>query len=317
MHPDLFTIPGLGWTIHSYGAMLVIGLILAIELAKFMARRSHLNPDDFSNAAILALVSGIIGARIAYVIQFFDEFTGRGQSAGQLLWNMVNLTSGGLVYYGGFLLAFLVLVIWAIRKKMPVPRSMDIVAPCLMIGLGLGRVGCFLNGCCGGTECQLPAPLAVQFPYGSETYDRQADQGKITIPDDLYRPVSPISPRIAAVSRETAARDPHLREAAARTWSLPVINTQLISTVTALLIALVSYLFFTLNRTPGQGFALMMILEGLSRTLIEGMRVEPRYALGLSLSMIIGLIVALAGVAMWFVFPLLTPRKASLTIQSE
>lgn len=309
MHPDLFTIPFTNWTIHSYGAMLVIGLLLAMELAKFMARRVGLKPDDFSNAAIIALVSGIIGARIAYVIQFHSEFTSHGESFGEVVWSMINLTSGGLVYYGGFLMAFAVTTTWAVSKKIPLPISMDVVAPCLMIGLAMGRVGCFLNGCCGGTECQLPAPLAVQFPYGSETYDRQVSEKKIEAPDDLFRLTSPTSSRLSLVTREAAAKDPVLRAAAAKSWSLPVINTQLISTVTALLIAAVTYFFFTLKKTPGRGFALMMILEGLTRALIEGLRVEPRYAMGLSLSMIIGLGVALTGVILWIGFPMVATRK--------
>jgi prolipoprotein diacylglyceryltransferase len=54
-----------------------------------------------------------------------------------------------------------------------------------------------------------------------------------------------------------------------------VINTQLISTVTALLIAAITTAFFTLYTVPGRGFALMIMLEGVTRTLIEGLRVEP------------------------------------------
>ncbi|HEY0008552.1 MAG TPA: prolipoprotein diacylglyceryl transferase family protein, partial [Tepidisphaeraceae bacterium] len=101
MFPELFKIPFVNISFHSYGLMLVIGLLLGMELAKFLARRSGMNPDFFANAAVLGLISGLIGARIAYVLQFSEEFT-RGTTS-ENIWNAVNLTSGGLVYYGGFL----------------------------------------------------------------------------------------------------------------------------------------------------------------------------------------------------------------------
>ena len=85
------------------------------------------------------------------------------------------MRSGGLTYYGGFLLALPVTVLYGVNKKVPIRLGMDIIAPCLMIGLGFGRIGCFLNGCCHGAECDLP--WAVRFPYYSNAYiDQFADQ---------------------------------------------------------------------------------------------------------------------------------------------
>src|SRR5690606_10182677 len=62
------------------------------------------------------------------------------------------------------------LVLYGMWKKVPIPVGMDIVAPALMIGLGLGRVGCYLNGCCHGATCPADFPLAVTFPYYSNAY---------------------------------------------------------------------------------------------------------------------------------------------------
>jgi prolipoprotein diacylglyceryltransferase len=101
------------------------------------------------------------------------------------------------------------------------------------------------------------------------------------------------------LTREEVARHPDLRELAAKERSLPVINTQLISTTTAFLIALTTFAFFTLYKTPGRGFALMMMLEGTTRFLIEGMRTEPKEDGALTLSMLIGLGVAAGGIALW------------------
>ena len=296
MFPELFRVPFLGYSVHSYGLMLVVGLLLAIELAKFLARRSNLNPDLFANAAILALVSGLIGARIAYVIQFHNEFT--GDTFVNNAWNAINLTSGGLVYYGGFLLAFPTLVIYAIWRGIPLLRGMDIIAPCLMIGLAFGRVGCFLNGCCWGQHANLPSPLAITFPYYSPAYLDDYEHAKVTPPPVLYQQdLIKNTSRLMKPEQIKAQHD--LAATADSQRSLPVINTQLISTVTALLIAAVATAFFTLGKTPGRGFAVMMMLEGLTRFLIEGMRVEPAVWGPLTLSMLIGLGVSLGGVTLW------------------
>src|SRR4051812_25713390 len=149
--------------LYSYGLMLVIGFLLAVELAKFLARRTSIDPEIFANAAMLALLSGVIGARISHILENLSDFT-RGTAKENIL-NMLNLRAGGLTFYGGLLLAFPIVVLYGVIKKVPIRRGMDIAAPCILVGLGIGRIGCFLNGCCYGAECNLP--WAVQFPYAS------------------------------------------------------------------------------------------------------------------------------------------------------
>src|SRR5436309_1822794 len=68
------------------------------------------------------------------------------------------------------------LVWYGRKKKIPITLGMDIIAPCLMIGLGFGRIGCFLNGCCHGAVCD--EPYAVTFPYYSNPYLDQFDHLK-------------------------------------------------------------------------------------------------------------------------------------------
>lgn len=298
MHPELFKIPFFDYSIHTYGLMMVLGLVAAMELAKFMARRSGLNPDLFSSAAILGLVSGLIGARIAFVLQNFSEFT--TGSFGENLFNAINLTSGGLVYYGGFIFAFATLVAWAIYKHIPLLRGMDIIAPCLMVGLAFGRVGCFLNGCCWGQHCEASSPLAVTFPYHSPAYLDDFAEKRIE-PDPRLLERDPIAHRERLADPKSVAKQPELISIAARARSLSVINTQLISTATATLIALITLCVFTLYLAPGRGFAVMMMLEGISRFLIEGLRVEPPVLGPLTLSMVIGLGVFVGGIVLWFV----------------
>src|SRR5689334_18877037 len=69
MLQELFRIPGLDLPIYSYGLMMVIGFLAAIQLAKYLATRSGLDPEIFINAGLLALVTGIIGARLSHVLE--------------------------------------------------------------------------------------------------------------------------------------------------------------------------------------------------------------------------------------------------------
>jgi phosphatidylglycerol:prolipoprotein diacylglycerol transferase len=300
--------------IHGFGLMLVIGFLCAMGLARFMARRSRIDPELFSNAALIGLFSGVIGARMSHVLENYGYFMAHPRE-------IFDIASGGLTYYGGFLLAFPILVLYARAKKVPIRIGMDIVAPCLMIGLAFGRIGCFLNGCCYGAECQLP--WAVHFPYGSYAYQDQYDRDELSnIPDPLtvdtghgealltreqiargytlaYNPADPDSPTHVPLPA-------NVKQLAALQYSRPVHPAQLYSAFTAFLLAGLLYCYYTMPHTPGHVFALMMILEGVARYCLELVRAEPpvdRAHFGsMSLSMILGIAIALAGVAMWLAF---------------
>ena len=83
--------------IFGYGLMLVLGFLCGIYLAQRRARRVGENPDDVAYCGLLALVGGVVGARLAYVIENPRQFRTFG--------DVLNITSGGLIYYGGVLLA--------------------------------------------------------------------------------------------------------------------------------------------------------------------------------------------------------------------
>src|SRR6476661_1484470 len=149
-------LPGIGGApIYGYGVMMVVGFFLAMALAKFLARHSKLDPEIFANAALIALVAGVLGARLSHVLENLSDYTRGDLTVWQNFRNAINIRSGGLTYYGGFLLAFPALIAYGWYKRVPLRLGMDIIAPCLMVGLGLGRIGCYLNGCCYGAQTQV------------------------------------------------------------------------------------------------------------------------------------------------------------------
>jgi phosphatidylglycerol:prolipoprotein diacylglycerol transferase len=314
----LFRIPGLGWPIYSYGLMMVVGFLAAVQLAKYLARRSGLDPEVFVNAGLLALVTGIVGARLSHVLENISTYTDPHRSIWANFFDAINIRSGGLTYYGGFLLAFPTLTIYAIKKKLPLRLAMDLCAPCIVIGLGFGRIGCFLNGCCYGDRCDI-SWLGVQYPYQSLAYDDEFFSGLLkNVPKELM--VTQEDGRVRLVTRDELARGfilpqqqddsaipvaPQARELATLQKSLPLHPAQLYSAFTAFFIAGITLVFFTLPHVPGRAFALMLMLEGSTRFILELLRVEPAVEGNFSLSMILGIGLAALGVLLWVVLGLL------------
>jgi phosphatidylglycerol---prolipoprotein diacylglyceryl transferase len=150
--------------IYGYGLMLVMGFISGIWLAHWRAKRMGENHETVTVVGILSLVGGIVGARVAFIMQHWSEFS----KANKGFAGIVDVTSGGLIYYGGVVLGTLLVVIYLYRKRISVRRYLDIVAVSLMVGLAFGRAGCFLNGCCYGGRCSEDWALATRFPMYSK-----------------------------------------------------------------------------------------------------------------------------------------------------
>jgi phosphatidylglycerol---prolipoprotein diacylglyceryl transferase len=320
MLQELFRIPLPGslpdLPIWSFGLMLVIGFLAALQLGKYLARRCGIDPELFVNAGLIGLVAGVVGARLSHVLENIGDYTTltATRSAWDNLLDAINIRSGGLTYYGGFLLAFPILVWYALKNRIPVRIGMDVIAPCLMIGLAFGRIGCFLNGCCYGAECSLP--WAVSFPYQSLPYQDEFASGRIVPPPELLQPIP--SGRTRLVTRDELKRGevvvngatgatepiaPSARALAAQQHSSPLHPAQLYSALTAFLIAGITLCYVTLPHAPGRAFALMIMLEGVTRFVLEMLRTEPAvWGTPLSLSMWLGLGLVAGGAALWVVF---------------
>jgi len=340
MRPELFHIPGIDFAINSYGVVMIIGFLLALECGKFLARRVGHDPEIYVNAGIVALVSGVIGARLSHVIENWPEYSDAADGFFKNFLQVVNLRSGGLTFYGGLIFAFPCVIAYGLLMKVPIRRGMDIVAPCVMIGLGIGRVGCFLNGCCYGAQCDANLPVAVTYPYGTTPYIEQFIEKQKDAPTELTVTTGLDKegrPKKRLVSREELRKGvieykllnedgkieteriplpDEAKQSAAIERSLPVHPSQLYSTFTALLIAAICVSYFSLRPAPGKVMALMLMLEGPTRFVLEMLRSEPAvgvHGLNWSLSMYLGVILFVAGVIMWLAMGYLEERRPEPT----
>ena len=184
MYPVLFRIPGLGIPIHAYGVMVAAGMLLAIWVTVLRARRAGVDPEVFYDMGLWSMVSGILGARLLYVYTNWDEF--RGAPA-----DILKIWKGGQVLYGGLILAVVVNLWFLKRRNLPVLKIADLAAPALPLGIAVGRLGCFLNGCCAGKVVDPSFPLGVRFPEGSPAYAEQVRQGLSQPEYGLMQPVHP------------------------------------------------------------------------------------------------------------------------------
>jgi phosphatidylglycerol:prolipoprotein diacylglycerol transferase len=227
------------------------------------------------------------------------------------LWDAINIRSGGLTFYGGLLLATPVLLYYGWKKRIPLRLGMDIIAPCVMVGLAFGRVGCFLNGCCHGAECD--APWAVRFPYYSNAYIDQYDHERLDPPPELTK-INP-SGRVQLVPPSAADTNPALRPVMAATRANPVHPAQLYSAFNAILLAAALTAFFTIPHAAGRVFALMFILKGITRFILEMLRAEPAVLGPLSFSMVVSIGLVIGGVVLWFVFGKFKPYVAPPAVE--
>jgi len=155
MFPVLFKLGPL--TIHTYGFCIALGFLAALSYVSKAARRKHINSEIIIDLCFYALVCGMIGGRLLYVILEWENFENNWLEIFRI-WN------GGLVFYGGFIAALIFIWQYMKVKQLPMLKTLDILAPAVALGHGFGRIGCFFAGCCYGRMCDLPWAVSFTHP---------------------------------------------------------------------------------------------------------------------------------------------------------
>lgn len=257
MRRILFELPGLGTAVPGFGAALLLACVASLGLAVWRARREAIDPESVMGLAAWLMTGGFLGARLLYLFAHPESI--------QSLADALRFWQGGMVYYGCLIGGLVGSLLYWRQNRFPFWAMGDVVAPTLALGSAIGRVGCFLNGCCHGAVCH--AWWAVAFPAGSQPWARHVEAGLV--------------PPEAA-------------------WSLPVHPTQLYAVLDGVVLLVLLSVYYPRRRRDGEVLALLMVTYPLTRFLIEGLRAdEPRAFLGLTLSQAISLVVFAAGLATW------------------
>jgi len=141
MHPVLIRIGPL--TLHTYGLAIASAFLAGMALAVRQAKKEGEEPQKIFDLIFYLMVAAIVGARLLFVILNYREYIHNPLQA-------LKIWEGGLVYYGG-LLAALGVGVWLIRRyNLSLGKTADILAPSVALGQAIGRIGCFMAGCCYG-----------------------------------------------------------------------------------------------------------------------------------------------------------------------
>jgi phosphatidylglycerol---prolipoprotein diacylglyceryl transferase len=258
MRSILFEIPGWELKIHSYGVMILIACFAALAIAVWRARRDQIDPNSVYELAAWLFLGGAIGARGVYVISHPEAI--------HTLGDIFRSWQGGNNFYGCILGGLTGSILYWLRRPFPFRRMADAASLAVAMGIAIGRIGCFLNGCCYGAVSDLP--WAIRFPAGSHAWVRQVDAGLIS---------------------PTAA------------FSLPVHPTQLYASIAGFALLGLLLAYSRRRRAAGETMAVLMIAYPITRWPLEMLRGdEPAIFAGMTLSQNISVALFACGLAVWF-----------------
>ena len=153
MHPILFKIGGL--TFYTYGLIMAIAFITAYFYVLYLARISGQNEEFYSSLFFWVMITGILGAKVLYLLVDFRNLASNVK-------DVVGCIRGGLVWYGGVIAVLPFIYFYAKRHKKSYALIGDTITGPGILGLGIGRWGCLMAGCCYGKPADVP--WAIIYP---------------------------------------------------------------------------------------------------------------------------------------------------------
>jgi len=160
MHPVLFHIGS--FELASYGLMMALAYGIC---SWYLYRRLHyirLDKDTFWNLIFIAFVGALLGAKLLYLIVSWPEM---GTTFAERLQNAVRDFRYGFVFFGGAIVAIIATIVYLKKKKLPILQTADFYIVALPLGHAIGRIGCFLAGCCHGKPTDLPWGIIFTDPH--------------------------------------------------------------------------------------------------------------------------------------------------------
>ena len=261
MCPRLFQIGP--FTVYGYGLMLALGFIVGSYLLVSEFKRRKLDPNIANNITLIGLVAGVAGSKILYLIENWSSF----------ILDPIGMTfnPGGLTYYGGFILAAFSIYMYGNKKGIKFFTIADAIAPGLILGYGIARIGCHLAG---DGDYGFPTTLPWGTNYSNGTYP----------PSVAFQDFPEIT------SKFPGGIVPN---------NIPCHPTPVYEFI---LCALICWFLWSIRKktTPiGKLFMVYLMLAGIERFVIEFLRPNPRIIFGLSEAQLISLVLIALGLFGW------------------
>ena len=271
MIPKLFDIGPV--PVYSYGLMLGICFIVASWLMQREFKRKKLDENAAINITFIALVGGVIGSKLLYVIEEWKAIS--SMPASKMFSTDGLFSPAGLTFYGGLILATGMIYLYTRAKKIPFLRVCDAAAPSLAIGYGIARIGCHLSG---DGDYGLPVSEFMSWvPWGT-------NYSNGTLPPSIAFRGTDLAAKFGGVVPDNTLCHP----------------TPMYELVFGVLIFWFLWRKRTIFKGDGKLFGLYLILAGAARLLVEFIRLNPRYVLGLSEAQLISVVLIGIGLFLYY-----------------
>jgi phosphatidylglycerol---prolipoprotein diacylglyceryl transferase len=281
MLPTLLEIGPL--SLHTYGLLLALGFLTGLFFVRRGSAKIGIEPDFVNDMGFWALLVALAGTRILHIIMYREDYSWSDPVGWIAVWR------GGLVFQGAILPSILFCYWYLRRKGHSFWQFSDIACTFLPLGHAVGRLGCFMNGCCYGQRTELPWGIPFR-----------------RVPWDLEQVATGSPAFMDHCRRFGVSYSDH--------WSFPVHPTQLYS---ALGLVAISLLLMLLVKKwhPFTGFVmpLYFILYSGMRFFVESLRGDhnPTHFGDLSDQQVFSLLAIVAGVVLFLVLRALNKRSAA------
>lgn len=270
MYPILFSFqtPSGAVPLPTYGLMMTMAILAASLVGHIRSQKIGLDADKMPVIYLICVTTGIAGARLLHFMMSSDA-----AKFWKAPWIYFDPGQGGLAVYGGLIGGFLGAWLYCMRSKMPFWKVADVMGPAVILGVCIGRIGCFFAGCCHGQSCPLPADSFMILPPENA-------HGQIWLTGSF--------PYLLMLTKDGMGVNDAV-----------VYPTQLWESAATFTIFLLSSISFRLRRFDGQAVATVMALYAIWRPINEHMRgdaVRGTDWMGLTTSQVISIPVFLGAI---------------------
>ncbi len=167
MFPEIFHIGPI--TLHTYGFMMMAAFTTGILISIYRGKKVGIESGTIWDLSLVILFTSLVGSRLTYVFTHIDEFRGNWLSIINPIQPDGRIGIAGMVLLGGVVTATITSIWYLRKKKLDVWKLADVMVPALALAIGIGRLGCFANGCCygGPTDSWLGIIFPPDSPAGS------------------------------------------------------------------------------------------------------------------------------------------------------
>jgi len=157
MHPVLFQLGSI--PIYTYGVLAAAGFLLGLFYARWQAPRAGLNPEKIWNLGVYGILVALISSKLWLLASEWDYYSANPSQ----IFSIATFQSAG-TFYGGVIGGIIWVILYTRLAKMPLLGVLDLAAAPVALGHTMGRLGCFVAGCCYGKPTSLPWAVTFTSP---------------------------------------------------------------------------------------------------------------------------------------------------------